>query len=248
VRILRRIFITVAITLTVLFVAIYGVAPVALSYYEARKALPITKIVPTELQDRSVSDAPSTKLSYLGYEFQVPWSDLDETQTKLYPSDKPQKVRADLHFHSGLRLSVSVGPPRTFETQIANDIHTSPQVFETLFGKSDYSFVKTVYEFSPDKIRHWPPSSSHSSRDMVLLMLKSILPSKPAESGIFNAQNASYKGFQQGNPNTEHDGIILSLYSDEGGIEFVFSLKNYKGPSLTQPELNLIIQSIRKTA
>jgi len=247
-RLLRRILITIVVTLAIIFIGLYGVASVALSYYEARKAIPITKIVPTELEDRSVSDAPSTKLSYLGYEFQVPWSDLDETQTKLYPSDKPQKVRADLHFHSGLRLAVSVGPPRTIETQVANDIHTSPQVFEALFGKSDYSFLRTVYEFSPERIRHWPPSSTRSSRDTVLLMLKSILPSKPAESGIFNIQNANYKGFQQGNPMREHDGLILSLYSDEGGIEFVLSLKNYNGQGITQSELNRIIQSLRKSS
>jgi hypothetical protein len=247
-RLLRRILITLVVVVAVIFGGLYGVAPVALSYYEARKAIPITKIVPTELEDRSVSDAPTTKLSYLGFEFEVPWSDVDETQTKLYPSGKPQKVRADLRFHSGLRLAVSVGPPRTFETQVANDIHTSPQVFEALFGKSDYSFLKTVYGFSPERIRHWPPSSARSSRDMVLLMLKSILPSKPAESGIFLIQNANYKGFQQGNPKMEHDGIILSLYSDEGGIEFVFSLKNYKGQGISQPELNRIIQSLRKSS
>lgn len=247
-RLLRRILITLVVTLAVVFVGLYGVAPVALSYYEARKAVPITRIVPAELEDRSVSGAQRTKLSYLGYEFEVPWGDLDETQTKLYPTDKPQKLRADLHFHSGLRLAVSVGPPRTFETQFANDVHMSPQVFEALFGKSDYNFMRTVFGFSPDKIHHWPPSSARSSQDMVLLMLKSILPSKPAESGIFNVQNGGYKGFQQGNPKMEHDGIILSLYSEEGGIEFVFSLKNYKGQGITQPELNCIIQSMRKSS
>lgn len=245
---LRRILITLVVAVAVIVGGLYCLAPVALSYYETRKAIPITKIVPTELEDRSVSDTQSKKLSYLGYEFEVPWGDLDETLTKLYPTDKPQKLRADLHFHSGLRLAVSVGPPRTFETQFANDFHMSPQAFETLFGKSDYNFMRTVFGFSPEKIHHWPPSSARSSHDMVLLTLKSILPSKPAESGIFNIQNANYKGFQQGNPKMEHDGVVLSLYSDEGGIEFVFSLKNYKGQGISQRDLNRIIQSLRKSS
>jgi len=43
------------------------------------------------LKDTSVSEAPGTKLSYFGYEFEVPWSDLDESQTKLYPAESLRK-------------------------------------------------------------------------------------------------------------------------------------------------------------
>jgi hypothetical protein len=94
--------ITVVVTLAVVFVGLNWIAPVALSFYAAKKAPAVASIVPTELNDKSVSQAPGTKLSYFGYEFEVPWSDFDETRTKLYPKDKPEKTRVDLRFHSGL--------------------------------------------------------------------------------------------------------------------------------------------------
>ncbi len=68
-RLLRRILITVVVTLSVVFVGVYGVG-VASSFYMAKKS-PFARIVPTDLQDKSVSDAPGTKLSFIGYEFEV---------------------------------------------------------------------------------------------------------------------------------------------------------------------------------
>jgi len=93
-RVLRRILITVVVTLTVIFVGVSWIAPVVLSFYAARKAPPVARVVPTDLKDQSVSEAPGKKLSYFGYEFQIPWSDLDEAQTKLYPKDKADKTRS----------------------------------------------------------------------------------------------------------------------------------------------------------
>ena len=44
-------------------------APVALSFYAAKEAPGVKRVVPTELKDNSVSGAPGQKLSYFGYEF-----------------------------------------------------------------------------------------------------------------------------------------------------------------------------------
>src|SRR5579863_9482415 len=112
-RLLRHLA-TSVVTLAVILAGIYWIAPIGLSFYAARKALPVARIVPTELKDHSVSQAPGTKLSYLGYEFEVPWNDLDEAKTVLYPKDKPQKTRVVLAFQSGLRLMVTAVPPREF--------------------------------------------------------------------------------------------------------------------------------------
>ncbi len=98
-RLLRRILATLAITLAVVFLGVEWIAPAALSYYAARKAPAVARIVPTELKDQTVSQAPGSRLSYFGYEFEVPWNDIDETQTKFYPKDKPTRVV--LVFRSG---------------------------------------------------------------------------------------------------------------------------------------------------
>jgi hypothetical protein len=84
-KLLRRIVTTIVVTLAVIFACAYWIAPIALSFYAARTALPVARIVPTELKDHSVSQSPGTKLTYLGYEFEVPWNDLDETKTGCIP-------------------------------------------------------------------------------------------------------------------------------------------------------------------
>ena len=111
--------------------------------------------------------------------------------------------------------------------------------------------MKRVFEFSPDKIPHWTTTPAIQSRVTVLLLAKSIIPTKFAQTGIFNLHNAAYQGFQQGNPNdpqTSKDGLFLSLYSSDGGIEMMIAEKDYKAPSgVTQPEINRIVQSLHRT-
>jgi hypothetical protein len=113
--------------------------------------------------------------------------------------------------------------------------------------KSDYSFVKTVYEFTPDKMSHWQAFRGTHARDQWLLILKSLVPLKAAESGIFNIQNQDYKGFQQGDPQMHPDGIAINLYRDDGSIEMLFRTKDYRITSgLSQAELNRVIGSVHK--
>jgi len=65
----------------------------------ARKE-PIAWITPLQLSDLSISQAPGKRLSYFGYEFEVPWDDIDQTQTKVISADK-----VIIAFHSGNAIS-----------------------------------------------------------------------------------------------------------------------------------------------
>lgn len=249
---LRRILITVAVTLVVIFVAVRWIGPVALSFYEARKVPSVARIVPTALKDHSISQAPGMKLSYFGYEFEVPWSDLDESKTILYPKDKPEKTRAVLAFRSGLRLIVTAVPPREFADEFTKeDFKMSPAQIEAVFGRgaatSDYTFVRNVYEFTPAKMHYWALSDGIHYREQIVLMIKSIMPAKAAETGIFYVQNQDYKGFQQGDPVVRKDNLVLDLYSGDSHCEIIFLQKDYHDSAgITQPEINRIIQSLHR--
>lgn len=85
-KLLRRILIgavRIVAILAILFIAIRYAVNVSGSY-DTVKELPATeKVIPTDLKDKSVSNASGMKLSYFGYTFDVPWTDLDKTQTKL---------------------------------------------------------------------------------------------------------------------------------------------------------------------
>jgi hypothetical protein len=252
-KLLRRILTTIIVTLVVIFACIYWIAPIALSFYAARIALPVARIVPTELKDHSVSQAPGTKLSYLGYEFEVPWSDLDEAKTALYPKEKPEKTRGVLAFRSGLRLMLTAVPPREFTQLWATDFKTPPRGVEILFGPgsstSDYIFVRNVYGFTPDKMHYWSLSPRLHAREQMVLLTKSIMPVKAAASGIFNISNQFYRGFQQGDPRVSRADVVVDLYSDQDHFEVIFSPEKYTNPAgVTQPEINRIVQSLRKAA
>ena len=113
--------------------------------------------------------------------------------------------------------------------------------------KSDYSFVKTLYEFTPNKMNYWAPSQGAHVRGELLLVIKSSALVKSAASGIFNVQNQNYRGFQQGDPEVRQDGVTVNLYSDDGSVEMIFIQKNYKSSAgVTQPEINRIIQSLHR--
>jgi hypothetical protein len=241
---LRRALVTLVISCGVIFAGAFWVAPMALSYYAAKGMPAVASVTPTDLSDHSVSQAAGLRLSYVGYDFEVPWTDLDEAKTTLYPKEKSEKTEAVLAFHSGLRLTVTAVPAREFARQFASDFATSPQQAPT----SDYVLARDIYDFSPDKMHYVSLSSDIHSRDQAMLNMKSILPSKPAETGIFNIQNASYKGFQQGNPQIRQNTLLVNLYSDDGSVQVKFWQKDYPA-GVTQAEINRIVQSLQhKTA
>jgi hypothetical protein len=251
VRLLWRILVTAIITVVVIFTVARWAADVALSFWEVRKVPAVAKVVPVDLQDRRISQVPGKRLSYVGYDLDVPWDDLDESKTEEYPKDKPDKTAVVLTFRSGLRLRLTAFPNGEWETLFTTDFKLSPQQFEQFVGheaaKSDYIFLKSLYEFTPDKMHYWAWSSSTHAHDAMVLMLKSIAPAKAAESGIFNLQNVSCRGFQQGDPAVRPDQLLVTLYSDDGNVELTLLQKGYKNPAgITQAEINRVVQSVHK--
>jgi hypothetical protein len=256
VTLLRRIPVTVVVALALVFVGVNRIAPAARSLYAAKKAPTVASVVPIDLKDKFVSKDPGKKLSYFGIEFEVPWTDLDETQTKLYPKEKSEKTKVDLRFRSGLRIVVSVRPPREWvnelQTEIPAAMRVSPQDLESVFGreamKSDYSFTQALYEFTPDNMNPWTASRDGNNREELLLIIKSLALSKAAETGIFNVRNQGYAGFQEGNPRVRQDEIVVDLFSGDGSVRMIFfqgDYRNYTG--VTQPDINRIVQSLHKS-
>jgi len=234
-------------------IAINWIAPTTLSFYSVYKAPKVTREVPRPLPDNSLSQATGSELSYFGYEFEVPWTDLDDSLTKLYPEKSADKTRADIHFRSGLRMIVTAGTPGTWVHGIPETMKISSQQAEQLFGadamRSDYDFLKALYEFNPETMHHWAPSSQEQTRQQTWLILKSLALLKSAESGIFILTSPSLRGFQEGAPSVRQDGIALHLFSDNGSIEFIIFQKDYKNPAgITQAELNRIVQTVHPSA
>jgi hypothetical protein len=73
-------------------------------------------MAPVQLADLSISRTPGGKLSYFGYEFEVPWADLDEANSKMIGDDTSM-----IAFQSGNSLSVWHGSPRAFVNAVLSN-------------------------------------------------------------------------------------------------------------------------------
>jgi hypothetical protein len=133
------------------------------------------------------------------------------------------------------------------------DFKTPPRTFEAIFGpgsaRSDYVFLNNVYSFTPDKMHHWSLSQPLHVREQMVLIAKSMMLVKAADSGIFNLHTQSYTGFQQGNPQASRDTVVVDLYSGDDHVEMLFLQKDYHNPlGVTQREINTVVQSLHRAA
>jgi hypothetical protein len=96
-------------------------------------------------------------------------------------------------------------------------------------------------------MHYWSLSPAIHVREQMVLIVKSIMPVKAADSGIFHLRNQYYTGFQQGNPQNSRDTVVVDLYSGDDHIEMLFLQKDYRNPvGVTQPEINRIVQSLHR--
>jgi hypothetical protein len=192
-------------------------------------------ITPVALTDLSTS-APAQKLSYLGYEFEVPWDDLDEQKT-IHVHDWQLIV-----FRSGNSIVFYTSPPDEF----VNSFFKQDSGRESALARSyvdDYHFIDAALESTPGQIGLFTPVK-HAARVIFLLLIKSIvMGANHDESGVFLIQTKDFHGFQYGNPASHPPEIQADLFSDKVHLHFVFPNKKNAG-FISQPEINRVIQSV----
>ncbi len=266
----------VVLVLAVIFVAggffLYRFNNGLMGMYLAHKwanAYPIVSEPLVELREPTV--APSgQKLSYSGVEFAVPWKDFDGAQERSAPEDvtltfrsgiKMRIVRAPLNEfvsgftpgneHAGLEMACSPERSMAFEL-VCRSWQTSPRSSEAIFGKetteSDYVFLKRVFEATPDKIDRLRISSEDLQRDAILLAHKGAMMADGRRFSLFSVAGPGFKGFQEGSPKTPPTGVSLMLFDEQGAVYIDIGQKTTTGTSLSQADINLIVQTLRRTA
>lgn len=203
---------------------------------------PALWMAPAELRDLSTSSAPGRKLSYFGYEFEVPWDDLDEQKTRLVGSWQ------FIAFHSGKTMLFWRLPPKKSVNAMLGQGKLDGARLKRLYGdetlQSDYAFIRATLETTPGQITLFTPQRK-ALRIMTLLLLKSIYVStNKSGSGIFLIQTGDFRGFQYGNPQGRPREIVDDLFADNGGLHFAFRDKSCAG-GISQAEINRVIQTTR---
>ena len=207
------------------------------------RSIPEVKMTPAPLQDQSISNQPHVKASYFGYQFELPWDDIDEEKSKTVG-----KIRVTA-FRSGNAFWFSVSPPREFVDVVMKGTKLDSGSFQKFFGieasQSDYGFMRAMLGTTPEAISPFVSRQEAAAR-MELLLLKAITTPK-AESGIFSIQTPSFRGSQFESPQNRPFKIVDDLFAEDGKLEIMFLQKvDGSASSITQPEINRVLQSVRK--
>ncbi|MGC2707201.1 MAG: hypothetical protein WA361_22005 [Candidatus Acidiferrales bacterium] len=244
----KRIFGTVSIAIAVCAVYLWFFGPQTFFLVNSRKIgrrVPIVNSVPVELQDLSISNVPGKKLSSMGVEFEVPWNDVDEKNSRIVGG------WALIRFRSGNSIILCVTSPKGFISAMFRDKIAGPELFRGLYGpdvlRSDYALKNAIYETTPSDITLLTPTNRAAGFHSILVM-KALMP-PTTDWAIYRIETASLRGFQLGDPIRRPKKMSVELYGEDVGMEFNFDqLESGPTPAITQPELNRIIQTAHAIA
>jgi len=214
----------------------------ALEARDIARKTPVVKKAPLELADLSISQAPGKRLSYFGYEFEVPWDDIDEAKSQIIGGNKAIVV-----FRSGNVLSVWSGSPHEFVDTVLPSGKIDRETLRQIYGdealQSDYEFHRILLETTPDTITPFISKRRAISLSMLLIM-KAISAPRGAETGIFAVHAGAFKGFQFGQPQSSPTGISVELFADSGSLSFIIGQKKNGSTIISQPDINRILETL----
>jgi hypothetical protein len=209
------------------------------------REIPAAEKTPTALPDLSVSSVGHKTVAYFGYEFELPWDDVDEQKSRTAETVHVHVTA----FHSGNAFWFSTFPARDFVKNVVEKTKLTPDQFRRVYGneafESDLGFMRTMLQITPRDMSPFMPKRQ-AGASIVLLTIKAISVPE-ADSGIFVIRTTDFQGFQLGNPQCRPPRIREDLYADDGGIEFIFFQGRGTSPNVSQGEINRILQSVRKT-
>lgn len=214
--------------------------------HDFAKKAPILNLTPQVLANIATSSTEGTKLSHAGFEFEVPWTDLESEKTKFI------KNSAVYRFQSG-RALMFFGPSPMHEgllSEIEKDFGDKQGNLVKLFGleatKTDYAFHKAFLEETPPRLKPWM-SKRGAVRCSMLLTIKAV-SSVGGETGIFKVQANGWKGFQFDDPTKKPRRTTLELYDlQDQHVEVIFIGNNEGGDKITQGDINRVLETLKPT-
>jgi hypothetical protein len=243
-RILIGLFVVLLVCVAYLWFFGFQTLIVLEARYLTRKT-PAVRLAPAQLADLSISRSPGRKLSYFGYEFEVPWNDVDEAKSGLIPDSN----KAMIVFQSGNSLSVWHGSPRAFLNQVLSNDKIDQNTLRRIVGdealQSDYALYRTILQITPDKMTPIE-SQSDAANQALLLLVKGICMPPGAASGVFAVSAGEFSGFQFGRPANPSSEVSVRLFSDSSSLNFIFNQKAGGPAVMAQPDINRILRTLHR--
>jgi hypothetical protein len=234
-----------AVLVSVIYLWFFGFQTlIALEVRYLTRKMPVVRLAPVQLTDLSISRSPGRKLSYFGYEFEVPWADMDEANSKMIGDNK-----AMIAFRSGNSLSVWQGSPRAFVNSLLSNDKIDQSTLRRMYGdealQSDSALYRTILETTPENLTPFISQGDAVSRAILLIVKGTIMP-RGSVSGIFAVKAGEFSGFQFGRPANPSDELSVRLFSDSSSLNFIFYQKPGGPAIISQPDINRMLRTLHK--
>jgi hypothetical protein len=207
------------------FLYFYG-RPIALllTKWQVRNK-PELWIVPTPLPSVASEPTPGRTFSYLGYEFESPW-----TKVKL---EKKYRSIAIVYFSDGEFISISKGPDiiGAMQERVPKRRGTLRDVFGAGVMGSNYVLRSSILNSTPRDLRLFS-SPREMVTNSVLLMLKPISVIA-AKSGLYSFQSQSVRGFEEGTPGQANPVKIDAFDDKDREVDLLIGTQLHKRYGLT---------------
>ena len=213
--------------------------------HRAARENPAYRIRPVPLANLSLSQTAGTKLAYLGYEFEVPWDDIDREKTRVPLQDKV----AVIMFRSGKGILFWRHPPNEFVDAMLLDPASNRNTIVQVLGedtiRSDYNLERAALDVTPDSLSIFD-SRRESVRKGTLFLMKGPALLPESASGIFLFDTPEFKGIQYGVPQNSQKHFGMELFSDDAKFMITFVNPASGTGSISQEEANRVVQSLHK--
>jgi hypothetical protein len=235
---------TIPLLAIIAFTSFFGVQ--SFTWWKVRqleKSDPVVSVTPQVLRDTAPSNQPGLKLSAYGYEFEVPWRDIENDKTRsgdfvtLY------------YFQSGQFLMFS-NPDKAANVRgilLADDEKrkAAMQVWGEKAIESNFAWMKAALETSPAEMSVFAPRLKMVHL-VNLLVLKSIF-AMGGETGVFAVDTSTVRGFQMGDPDKRPKVIFVRAFDmDDHQLELTFGVQKGSTGQITQADINRVLQTVRR--
>ena len=227
----------------IVFFCIFGVQ--SIMWWKVRKfgkSNPVLWVIPLALRDSAPSKLPGLKLSIYGYEFEVPWRDIDKDKTRSEDSSTIYYFRsgAFLMFHNPARTA------NAKEIFLADDEkrRVATQIWGEKILESNFVLTRAMLATSPPQMSVFAPRAKVVGLG-ILLMLKPIT-AVGGETGIFAFETPRIRGFQMGDPDKRPEYISVRAFDmGDHQLEFTFGVKKGSTGHITQAEVNRVLLTVQ---
>jgi hypothetical protein len=195
----KRVLITMGVVVIVgaIYLWLFGVQTVsALIVRYSYGKMPDVAKTPVPLSDSSISKVSHRQVSYFGYEFELPWDDVDEQKDKTFGTIHVSYSR------SGNAFWFSTFPSKELVNDIIKMGKLDPQGFRQLYGdeafESDFAFHQKMFQVTPSKITPFISRRQAVAGSMLLIIKATSMPN--AASGYSRFKRQGSKDFNSKTP------------------------------------------------